>query len=180
MTQNSRKLRNRKCKCLHCKELFIADHRNRNRQKYCSKPDCRQASKRASQSKWLASPKGTDYFKGPDNVLRVQEWRKANPGYWRRRSPDSEKPLQDPLPSQRALNQSDRDISGRSALQDICSLQLPLLLGLISHLTGNTLQDTIEESTRRIIDLGEDILKMYHPKNSEGELSYGREKSSVP
>jgi len=180
MTQHSRKLRNRKRKCLHCKELFIADYRTRKRQKYCSKPECRQVSKKASQRKWVASSKGNDYFKGPDNVLRVQEWRKANPGYWRRTSPDSEKELQDSLPPQRDLNQSDRDSLGRGALQDICSLQVPLLLGLISHLTGNTLQDNIEESTRRIIDLGEDILKMYHPNKSEGEFSYGREKSSVP
>ena len=180
MTQNSRKLRTRKCKCLHCKDLFRADYRNRTRQKYCSKPDCRRASKIASQRKWVTSIKGNDYFKGPDNVLRVQEWRKANPGYWRRTSPDSEKALQDSLPSQRDLNQSDRDSSGRSALQDICSLQVPLLLGLISHLTGTTLQDNIEESARRMVDLGEDILKMYQPYKPEGGFSYGREKSSVP
>lgn len=180
MIQHSRKLRNRKRKCFHCKGLFVADYRNRKRQKYCSKPECRQASKRASQRKWVTSRKGNNYFKGPYNVLRVQEWRKANSGYWRKKSSDCEKPLQDSLPSQSTLNQSDRDSSGRNALQDICSLQLPLLLGLISHLTGHTLQDNIEESTRRIIDLGEDILKMYHPKNSEGEFSYGREKSSVP
>ena len=179
MTQNSRKLRTRKCKCLHCKDLFRADYRNRTRQKYCSKPECRRASKIASQRKWVTSIKGNDYFKGPDNVLRVQEWRKANPGYWRRTSSDREKALQDSLPSQRDLNQSDRDSSGRSALQDICSLQVPLLLGLISHLTGTTLQDNIEESTPKMIDLGEDILKMYQPK-SEGGFSYGREKSSVP
>ena len=59
-------------KCRHCKSLFIADPRNRNRQKYCRLPECRKASKAASQRKWLAKPENRDYFKGPYQVQRVQ------------------------------------------------------------------------------------------------------------
>ena len=126
MTKKDKRTKNRKCKCLHCKELFIADYRNRTRQKYCSKPECRQASKRASQHKWVTSAKGNDYFKGPDNVLRVQQWRKEHPGYWRKPSPDTKIPLQDSCSLQHTLNQSDRGDLTRNALQDICSLQVPL------------------------------------------------------
>jgi len=50
-------------KCLHCKRLFDSDYRNRTRQKYCSAPECRQASKRASQARWLSQPANRDYFR---------------------------------------------------------------------------------------------------------------------
>ena len=39
----------RRCKCLHCKMLFVPDYRNRGRQQYCSTPACQAASKRARQ-----------------------------------------------------------------------------------------------------------------------------------
>ena len=81
-------------KCRHCLELFKLDPRNAAKQKYCSKPECRRASKTASQKKWLAKPENHNYFRGPDNVRRVQEWRKGKPGYWRNSMPDAT-PLQD-------------------------------------------------------------------------------------
>ena len=63
-------------KCLNCSCLFIPDHRNRNRQKYCRKPDCRKVSKTESQKKWSAKQENQNYFSGPENVKRVQGWRK--------------------------------------------------------------------------------------------------------
>ena len=72
-------------KCLHCCDFFLPDARNRERQRYCVKPGCRRASRAASQAKWLAKPENVNQWKGWENVQRVQEWRKANPGYSRRR-----------------------------------------------------------------------------------------------
>ena len=72
--------RRRQRKCRHCGQLYEPDPRNGRRQRYCSQPACRQASKAASQARWRASPKGRDYFRGSANVLRVQAWRKAHPG----------------------------------------------------------------------------------------------------
>lgn len=60
--------------CQHCKKKFIPDPRNAHHQKYCSKPECRYASKRNSYQKWRA--KNPDWFRGHDNVLRVQVWRR--------------------------------------------------------------------------------------------------------
>ena len=40
--------RSAKCKCLHCRELFVADFRNRGRQRHCGKPQCRKAAKALS------------------------------------------------------------------------------------------------------------------------------------
>ena len=91
--------RRRERKCRHCGHLYEPDPRNRYHQRYCSQPACRQASKTASQHRWRASPKGKDYFCGRANVLRVQRWREAHPGYWRSRRKKSGA-LQDHCPPQ--------------------------------------------------------------------------------
>ena len=71
-----------RCKCLHCGTFFIPDPRNRHHQQYCGEPECRRASKAASQRRWQSRPENADYFRGAENVARVQAWRKAHPGYW--------------------------------------------------------------------------------------------------
>ena len=53
--------------CQHCKRVFHPDHRNVTRQRYCSKPECRHASKVDSQQRWRQKPENLDYFRGPDN-----------------------------------------------------------------------------------------------------------------
>jgi hypothetical protein len=54
------------------------------------------------------------------------------------------------------------------ALQDVCSLQPALLIGLIASLTGSTLQDDIAESSRRFIISGQDILGVGPAHKSKG------------
>jgi len=76
-------------KCLNCGDFFTPDHRNRDRQHYCSKPECRHASKAAAQATWLAKPANRDYFSDPSHVSRVQAWRAAHPGYSRKRTKTS-------------------------------------------------------------------------------------------
>ena len=77
----------RKCMC--CQLFFDVDQRIGERQRYCPKPDCRRASKAASQAAWLAKPHNQDYFRDPVHVARVQAWRAQHPGYSRakRRTP---------------------------------------------------------------------------------------------
>ena len=148
----------RKRKCFHCKELYYADYRNRWHQCYCSKPECRLASKNAAQERYLSSEKGKGYFQGPENVARVQKWRAAHPGYWKGKGHKDQNALPDVCSSQSSSNQSDTNKLAYNSLQDICSSQLALLIGLIASLTGNALQDDIAETSRRFINLGEDIL----------------------
>ena len=105
-------------KCRNCKELFIPDARNTQRQKYCRKPECRKASKAASQQRWLQKPENQDYFCGPDNVKRVQLWREANPGYWRRKHKNKQNALQDRSISQATENNNDNVKFVTDALQD--------------------------------------------------------------
>jgi len=145
-------------KCCNCKDLFIPDPRNAKRQQYCRKPDCRNASKAASQRRWLAKPKNQNYFSGPENVKRVQLWREANPGYWRGKRKNNKDALQDPLNPQPVENNSDNAEFERDALQDFLIGQSPVLLGLIANFTGNALQDNMVMTLQRLQKLGQDIV----------------------
>lgn len=144
----------KKKKCKHCKKLFSPDPRNAKRQKYCDKPECRKASKKDSQQRWRSKPENREHFRGPDNVARVQQWRKDNPGYWKK----TKTALRDPLIEQPAVNIDDTVESANSALQDSLIAQPAVLIGLIAHLTDFALQDSIAKTLRRLQQLGQDIL----------------------
>ncbi len=146
-----------KRKCKNCHDYFLPDHRNRARQRFCSKPSCRKASKAETQRRWLQKPHNKDYFKGPVHVERVKRWRKSHPGYGRK-APDKKTALQDPLSAQTVDSKAIEASLTEDALQDVLSAQTPVLLGLIAQLTGSTLQDDIAASTRRLQQLGDDIL----------------------
>ena len=145
-------------KCCNCKELFIPDHRNGSRQNYCCKPECRIASKKASQRRWLAKPENQNYFSGPENVKRVQLWREANPGYSRGKRKVNKDALQDPLNPQPVENKRNNDQIAKDALQDLLMAQPPVLLGLIANFTGNALQDDIVMTLERLQKLGLDLV----------------------
>ena len=147
-----------KRQCRHCMAFFDPNPRSAGRQRYCSKPECRQASKAASQRRWLKQPANRDYFKGSAHVERVRQWRKAHPGYWRRKGTERTKALQDAFMPHPPLNQALDDSLKRNALQDSFFIQPAVLVGLIAHLTGLALQDDIESTARRLQQLGHDIL----------------------
>ena len=94
-----------KRKCKHCQTFFEPDPRSAKRQRHCSKPACRQASKAASQRRWHQKPHNRDYFRGPTQVERVRQWRQAHPGYWRRQRSRTPEALQDDLTRQETQTQ---------------------------------------------------------------------------
>ena len=147
-------------KCLHCNEQHRSDPRNRGRQCFCGKPDCRRASKAASQRRWVERTENQNYFRGAQNCERVRQWRLANPGYWRNKRPAPERTLQEPSIPQATEKQSLVPSGISLALQDLCISQPALLVGLIAVMTGHALQDDIAESARRFINRGRDILRM--------------------
>src|SRR5919198_3199090 len=79
----SRTQTRRKCRC--CSKFFIPDPRTQDRQRYCSESACREASKAASQRRWLSKAGNGDYFRGAEQVHRVQVWRENHPGYWKKK-----------------------------------------------------------------------------------------------
>jgi hypothetical protein len=171
------------CKCLHCQQLFGPDDRNRGRQKYCSTPECRQAGKRARQQHWLRQPGNQDYFRDAKNVERVQEWRKANPGYGKRAKRRSRRTLQDACAEQPAAAQGVPRAPLRdpcpSTLQDVCQAQVPLLVGLIAKFTDSTLQADIELFARGLIAKGQDILDQPSRRLTKGNLVYEDTQTTV-
>ncbi len=145
----------RKSKCRNCRQLFKADARNRGRQKYCSRPTCRAASKAHCQQRWLARPENQEYFRDAENAERVRRWQRAHPGYWRDTARYRRRTLQDPCRVQ--VVDRTEDI-GLLALQDALRCQGPVLLGLIATLTDSALQEDIAATSRRLLQLGQDIL----------------------
>jgi len=173
--------RYRRPKCKHCGKLYKLNPHRGSLHKYCSKPECQKASRTASQRRWLAKPENKTHFCGPENVLRVQEWRKANPGYWRRRK-KRPSALQDVSPAQPVVIKGDAEVKQRcaicliqGALQDVSATQQPLLVGLISSLTGFTLQDEIAQSMREIQTRGELILGKVPGMESQRGEKHDRE-----
>jgi hypothetical protein len=138
--------------------VFRADPRNVKHQRYCSAPACRQASKAASQRRWLAQPENQDYFRGAEQVARVQRWRDAHPGYWRRPGASTGGALQDDCHAQTIEIKEESAFLVGDALQEVLSAQPAVLIGLIAHLTDSALQEDIARSTRRLLQLGQDIL----------------------
>jgi hypothetical protein len=162
----SRPQSRRKCRC--CTKFFVPDPRTADRQRYCSKPACQQASKAASQRRWLGKAGNGDYFRGADQVRRVQLWRKGHPGYWKRRNPSSQGTqaieLQAANPDQSSCNVP-RALPG--TLQDYCLAQDPAFVGLISMVTGITLQEDIAATSRQLLLRGRNILGFVIPETTQ-------------
>jgi hypothetical protein len=127
-----------KRKCKHCQTFFAPDPRCAKRQRYCSKPACRQASKAASQHRWLQKPGNRDYFTGPTHVERVRQWRRAHPGSWRHPGSRAPHALQDDLTPQGPQKPLFDEGLTPHALQDVFFMQPTVGVGLIAHLTGLT------------------------------------------
>ena len=161
-----------KRKCKHCQTFFDPDPRSAGRQRYCSQPECRKVSKANSQRRWQQQPHNRDYFKGPTHVERVRQWRKDNPGYWRRQRSRAPEALQDALEPQEIQKQRLGESFGAEVLQDAFFMQSTVFIGLIAHLSGLSLQDDIEATTRKLQQLGRDIL--YGATNQPGGMQDGQ------
>jgi hypothetical protein len=147
--------RSGQCKCVNCGEFYLPDERNRGRQKYCKKPECRRASKRESQRRWRDKPENREHFKGEWNVKRVQAWRAAHPGYWRRRRrPNAAVALQEISTQQPVRHQKEAEQDVSLPLQDLLKSQDPLVLGLVIQLADTALQEDIAGLAQRLITRG--------------------------
>ncbi len=149
--------RRRKRKCLGCGVGFHPSPQNRDKQRFCGKSECALKSARASQRRWRS--KNPDYFKGPENVLRVRRWRERNPGYRRRKKGGlNAEVLQEDWIAQSVVHKSDNAELNRFALQEDWFLQTPFIVGLIANLSGNALQEDIAVGLRNLHKRGQEIL----------------------
>lgn len=118
------------------------------------------ASKAASQRRWARKPENKNYFRGAENTERVRQWRKANPGYRRKKRPESADVQQDLCDTQDAGVVEVVGLEARDVLQDVCLVQPALLVGIIAMMTGNVQQEDIAASARSFLARGADILRM--------------------
>jgi len=163
-----------RCKCLHCKKLFVPDYRNRGRQKYCSTPKCQAVSTQASQQRWLGKPDNRDYFHGSENVQRMRQWRAEHPDYWKQRSRKPHRTLQETCSVQVAVGEklarNQAQQVSPCTLQDLCEVKTPLLVGLIAQFTDTALQEDIATYARRLIARGRDILDQPSKRLTKREI----------
>jgi hypothetical protein len=164
-------------KCLCCGEFFDPDARNCKRQRYCRDPRCRGASKAASQANWLAKPQNSGYFRDPVHVARVQAWRAAHPGYGRGK-PHKTPALQDPLIAQTIDTHGENPIRTEipaapnpTPLQDLLNAPSPVLAGLIAHLFDVTLQDDMAQATRRLVQIGLEVINRSRSENHQAGVA---------
>ena len=75
--------KHRRKKCLGCQKWFTPDPRSQDRQRFCSKAACKQASKAWRQRRWWSKPANQNYWRGDDEVDRGRAWRMAR-GYIKR------------------------------------------------------------------------------------------------
>ena len=108
-----------------------------------------------SQRRWLVKPQNRDYFRDAENAARVRSWQRAHPGYWRQTARYRRRTLQDCCRGQ-AIDQTQD--TARSALQETLREQGPVLIGLIATLTDSSLQEDMVAASRRLLQLGQEIL----------------------
>src|SRR5260370_23041086 len=149
-----------KRKCLCCCDFFAPDNRKGGHKGYCPKPACRKESKALSQRRWLQSAENQNYFRGPENSQRVKDWRKANPGYWRKKKSSTQVPLQDFFQAQVAHNEELIPRVASDALQDLFSMQPAVVVGLISMMTGSALQEDIVSTVHVLVRKGRHTLDL--------------------
>ena len=111
--------------CAHCGQRFFVNPRIGRRHRFCGAPACVRISRAAAQEKWRAQQVNRDHFKGPEHVLRVQEWRKAHAYYWRER-----KAAKHVLNQQFVLPKKLSAMMRYIALQDSIDTRVALEIGL--------------------------------------------------
>ncbi|MBK7423458.1 MAG: hypothetical protein IPJ48_10360 [Propionivibrio sp.] len=153
-------VREKQPRCIHCGQGFTPDERNVRHQRYCGAAPCKAASKKASQTKWLAKPENKDYHNGPEALARVRAWRAAHPGYSRRKPGSSDVSVQDDLPFEPSPSRPTlvevmasakisciaSEATARPPLQDFLNAQPIVLVGLIAHIWGSALQEAMPYS----------------------------------
>jgi hypothetical protein len=150
--------------CRNSHKPFVPDWRNRHRQWFCQKPECRKASKASSHASWLKD--NLDYFHGNEHAERIQGWREANPERVRTLRARAKKARL--IKAQRAETQAPSVAQSQPSeqpqgssldpgvvLQDSI-MRNPLMLGLIGRVCGCVLQDDFEKAISQLLSEGAD------------------------
>lgn len=145
--------------CAHCGQAFVPDPRVGERQRFCSRLECRRASRRLSQAKWLNKPENHDYHRGPEQVQRNRLWRQAHPDYRRQQRRRRKQQVR----LQRVLSSELSAALISCGLQNLNDRQLALMLGLVERVCPSGQQDQMAASLRRLMFDGYALLSSTKP-----------------
>jgi hypothetical protein len=84
------------------------------------------------------------------------------------------------VPVQQELLPAEAPQVSRPALQELCEVKTPLLVGLIAQFTDAALQEDIVAYTRRLIARGQDILDQPSRRLTKGNIVYDAKESPAP
>ena len=118
-------------RCAHCGAWFRPEPRSAGRQRFCMRPDCRCASKRASREKY-----------------REKEESQKSLSRYRGDSCATQLPHDHPI----------KRIVREYALEDSCEAQVALFVALVARVSQAHLRDSIAIALRRLILEGYAIL----------------------
>lgn len=141
--------------CPICCKSFTPNKHAGDRQKICGEPSCKKAAKKQRQADWCA--RNADYFRGPENTQRVQQWRRENPD-WRQRQAASRQNRRNKSSSRTKSCNADQPAFER--LQDsVPDPQSALLVGLAAAVSGSALQDEVHDFLHECLRRGGDLLR---------------------
>lgn len=107
-----------------------------------------KASRSAAQAKWQKKNENRDHFARLADLVRMQQWRAAHPGYRHRRTKVGRYQIRGPL----------AEVVQELASQDEIDALFSLVIGLLSHLSGAASQDEIATEIRRLSLIGHGVL----------------------
>jgi hypothetical protein len=147
-------MKNKKIRCRNCGNYFYPDKFNRHHQRYCSRLECKKASRFASAQRYRNKKSRDKKFRRGESE-RVKCWQRNNPNYWKNRRKSSKKAEKNKV--LRDIARVEKLHSDVGVLRDIANLQNIVMEGLIVTLTGDVLRDDIGAFIRQMYDKGQDV-----------------------
>jgi len=124
--------------CCICHKIFTPNKFAGHRQVVCSREPCRKAAKKQRQADWFL--RNPDYFSGPENVERVRQWRRKKA---MEAPPDPQPPKPPDPPSTQKAKSCNKPEPAEGVLQDLARPAEPVIMGILSFLSGTMLQDEV-------------------------------------
>lgn len=147
-------MKRKKKSCRNCGRYFIPDRFNSQHQHYCSDPECRHASSKASKKKYRNKRYKSEEYRKAESQ-RVKNCQLKRPDYYRKRKKNTKKVSETEV--LRDIAQVEKLQNDIGVLRDIAIWQDAVIKGLISTMTDGVLRDDIGVVCNRLYDRGKEI-----------------------
>ncbi len=156
----------KKKKCQHCHCYFLPDKYNRHIQEFCTKDECRHASKIASRRKYRLKPENRTPEKRRKESARVKIWQNNHSDYKKAQKKAKikfcEYVLRDIAPAQKSvlrdIAQLKKEVSAIPDLKRNIYYYQCVTAGLAGTLSGDILREIIGGQLDRYYDIGNRLL----------------------